>query len=65
MPQSLIDKLKKVHCKPVRQFTKSGGFVEQFTSIKDAEKKLGLNRMISRVCNGKRKTAGGFRWEFV
>lgn len=36
---------------------------EVFSSIKDAYRKTGI-RNISKVCQGKRKTAGGFHWKF-
>lgn len=37
-----------------------------FSSSCDAEKKTGIcARNIRQTCNGKRKHAGGFKWEFV
>lgn len=37
-----------------------------FSSSYDAEKKTGIcARNIRTVCNGKRKHAGGYRWEFA
>lgn len=37
-----------------------------FSSSCDAEKKTGIcARNIRNTCNGKRKHAGGFKWEFV
>ena len=37
-----------------------------FSSSYDAEKKTGIwARNIRQVCNGKRKHAGGFKWEFA
>ena len=36
-----------------------------FPNIKSASERTGVNRNnISSVCNGKRKTAGGYKWEF-
>ena len=36
-----------------------------FYSIREAERKTGIKAAaICMVCNGKRKTAGGFNWEF-
>ena len=63
MPKSMVDKLKKVHCKPVLQFTKDGEFIKEYPSIKEAQDELSIHQ-ISKVCNGKRKTAGGFKWRF-
>ena len=43
-----------------------GNVVGWFSSGKDAEKKTGIcARNINSVCNGKRKYAGGFKWEFA
>lgn len=37
-----------------------------FDSCHDAGRKTGVNyRNISLACNGKRKTAGGYRWEYI
>ena len=39
---------------------------EVFNSIKEAAAKYNLKEThISRVCRGKRKTTGGFRWEYL
>ena len=37
-----------------------------YHSMSYAEKETGISySKISMVCNGKRKTAGGYHWEFV
>ena len=37
-----------------------------YSSIREASEQTGVcQSSISRCCNGKRKTAGGFHWEFV
>ena len=39
---------------------------EVFPSMRNAEKVIGIKgNHISDVCKGKRKTAGGFHWEFI
>ena len=39
---------------------------EQFTTITEAAEKYNLNHSnISMVCNGTRKTTGGFRWKYL
>ena len=48
---------KKYH--PVLQFTKEGLVVSEYNSIDEAVRKTGIKH-ISSVCNGERKTAGGF-----
>lgn len=51
------DQSKKVLCVETR---------EVFDSVRDAERKTGIdNSIISKVCNGKLKTAGGYHWSFV
>lgn len=36
-----------------------------YKSLQDAENNTGINRKnIGKVCNGKRKTAGGYHWQF-
>lgn len=39
---------------------------ETFSSLKEACNKYGLkNGNLSKCCNGKRKTCGGYRWEYI
>lgn len=47
---------------PVIQLTKSGKFVADFESGLDAYDKTSICH-IHDVCNGKRKTAGGYIWK--
>ena len=37
---------------------------EVFESTRDAQRKTGVKGHISEVCNGKRKTIGGFHWRW-
>lgn len=55
--QNLYDK------KPVLQLSLDGEFIAEYESIMEAKRVTGINT-ISGVCHGKRKTAGGYRWEF-
>lgn len=53
---------------PVRQLDLKGGLINEFSSTREAERETGiLQSSISRVCTGGRgrKTAGGYRWEYV
>ena len=51
--------------KPVIQYDLEGSYVAEWISAADAENKLGVwATSITRVCNGKRKTAGGFIWKY-
>ncbi len=52
--------------KAVIQLTKSGEFVAEYISATEAEKQTSIdNGDISRVCYGKRKSAGGYTWKFT
>lgn len=43
-----------------------GKIVMKFQSIHDAEKFTGVaNQNIIKVCQGKRRTAGGFKWSYI
>ncbi len=47
----------------VCQISTDDKLIKTFPSIKAAEKETGvLNQDISKVCKGKRKTAGGYKW---
>ena len=49
--------------KPVEQWNKEGVFIARYASLKEASKETGINyQHISACTNGKRKTAGGYRW---
>lgn len=51
--------------KQVYQYTLDGKLVAIWPSATEAAEKLGINQgHISECCNGKRKSAGGFRWSF-
>lgn len=55
---------KKV-TKPVIQLTLGGDYIKTWNSAVDVEKELCIGGShISNVCNGKRKTTGGFKWMF-
>lgn len=58
----LMIKKRKHHTVKVRNVDTG----EVFNSVKEAAEKYGLkDTHISRVCKGKRKTTGGFKWEYV
>jgi len=49
----------------VRQFTKEGVFVREYSSITEAEKETSVHgTSISKACKGKRAAAGGFVWKY-
>lgn len=50
--------------KPVKQFDKQGNFIKEYPSRTEATNETGVDfRLISAVCVGKRKSAGGFVWK--
>jgi hypothetical protein len=51
--------------KPVLQFTKAGVFINEFASMSDAARELGIRVMgIQGVCSGADKSYKGFIWKF-
>lgn len=51
--------------KPVLQYTKNMELVAEYPSTREAARIIGISQShISRVCIGKRKTAGGYVWKF-
>lgn len=50
-------------CKPVLQFDLEGNFIREFISHNEAQRQTNIFQ-IYNVCNGKNKTAGGFKLEY-
>ena len=50
--------------KRVAQYDLNDNLIKIWEYIGQAEKELGIGH-ISNCCNGKRKTAGGFKWKYV
>ena len=56
----------EAHSKKILQLTKSGEFIKEWPSTREAERELGIAQSnISKCCNGIRKSAGGYIWEYV
>lgn len=52
--------------KKILQYTKSGEFVREWPSLREAQIELGIAQSsICRCCNGKRKSAGGYVWKYA
>ena len=52
--------------KPVVQLSLNGIEINTFSSMTEAQEKTGIwKNHIGDVCNGKRQTAGGFKWKFL
>lgn len=49
----------------ILQFSKSGEFIAEYSSTREAERLTGCNhRSICKCCKGKRKSCGGFIWKY-
>ena len=54
------------HSKAVVKCDLNGVELDSYHSISNAEKKTGIEKSsICRACNGRYKTAGGFKWRYV
>lgn len=62
----VLEKLAEVRRRKIKQYTSDGIFIKQWDSIKEAQNNLKIpNQNIVKVCQGKRHTAGGYKWEYV
>lgn len=51
--------------RPVIQYSLSGEFIKKWDCLEEAKKGIGVKSAhIGCVCKGKRKQAGGFKWEY-
>lgn len=51
--------------KPIIQLSKNGEIISKYSSTKEASEITGIcYANISQCCNGKRKSAGGYVWQF-
>lgn len=54
------------NAKPVAQYDLDGNLIQKYKCIRYASDDTGIKQgNISRVCNGHRKTSGGYIWKFV
>lgn len=52
--------------KTILQFDKNGNFINEYPSVREAERKTGIyNENICSVCKGRYKSAGGYVWKFA
>lgn len=62
------DKLKDIliqNCKTIIKYDKEMNYISEYPSIRDAERRTGTFRAnISKCCNFKVKSAGGFIWRY-
>lgn len=58
-------KVKNKKKKEVCQYDLNNNYITTYNSLKEAEEKTGINyTSISKVCNGKTKTAGKYIWKY-
>lgn len=50
--------------KEILQLDENNNIIRKWLSISEAWKQTGIQH-INHVCSGKRKTAGGFKWQFI
>ena len=51
--------------KPVIQYSKDGKFLAEYPSVMEAERQTGCSQSnICQCCKGKRKSCGGFIWQY-
>ena len=56
----------EANSKKIQQFTKSGEFIKEWPSMREASKQLKINcGNICSCCNEKLKSAGGYVWEYA
>ena len=56
----------EANSKKILQFTKSGEFIREWPSTREASRQLKINcGNIWSCCNGKYKSAGGYIWKYV
>ena len=60
------NKISEANSKPVLQINKdTNEIITEFPSVMEVERQLGFYQSnISMCCNGKRKTVGGFKWQY-
>lgn len=59
-----LETIKK-KSKPVIQLSLDGKFIKEWIGASQAMKELGIDKAsIGRVCQGKKKSAGGFKWSY-
>ena len=69
-PLSIVNKseskkgIKNHRHQPVLQYDKDGNFIREWDTMTEAETTLNINHKIHVVCQGKRKTCGGYIWKY-
>ena len=56
--------IKNYRHQPVLQYDKDGNFIREWDTMTEAETTLNITHKIHVVCQGKRKTCGGYIWKY-
>lgn len=63
--QETKNKIGMSNSKPILQYDKQSNFIKEWPNSLTVNKVLGIDRSdISRVCKGRGKTAGGYKWKY-
>lgn len=63
---ALYETKTNASAKPVAQYDLNGNFIKEFLSAAAAARELGLDSStITKVCRGKNKTHGGFKFKYI
>lgn len=57
-------KIGEANSKKVYQYSLSGDFIKEWSSVKEAHRALKAHN-ISNCCKGKGKSSGGFKWSYI
>ena len=61
----LSEEHKNKLSKPILQYSKDGEFIKEWIGANEVERVLGIAQSsITKCCQGKRKSAGGFVWKY-
>ena len=69
-PLSIVNKseskkgIKNHRHQPVLQYDEDGNFIREWDTMTEAETTLKITHKIHYVCQGKRKTCGGYIWKY-
>ena len=56
----------EANSKKILQYTKSGEFIKEWSSMREVERELGIPQSsICKCCKGERKSAGGYAWKYA
>ena len=64
--EAAIEAIKEKLSIPILQLSKSGEFIKEWPSTREAGRQLGIaQQSICQCCKGRRKSSGGFVWQYA